>query len=105
MILAGSRRQQYEASRRRLGITAERLALIESPTGSASVTTVEAGNVGLALAQMIGSSQPFETWYRGRLQELHGVNLSQYEEFAVPTPPPHPQELLLEWKLPNNGRV
>ena len=103
--LSGSRRQQYEASRRRLGITAERLALIESQMGSASVTTLEASDVGLALTQMIGSSHPFETWYRGRLQDLHGVNLTHYEEFAVPTPPAHPQELLFEWKLPTNGRA
>lgn len=103
--LAGSRRHQYEASRRRLGITAERLSLIESPSGSASVTTLEASDVGMALAQMIGSSQPFEIWYRGRLQDLHGVNLTHYEEFAVPTPPSHPQELLFEWKLPISARA
>ncbi len=101
--LAGSRRQQYEASRRRLGITAESLALIESPTGSASVTTLEADDVGMVLAQMIGSSRPFESWYRLRLQDLHGINLTQYEEFAVHAPPAHPQELLFEWKLPNNA--
>jgi len=98
--LSGSRRQQYEASRRRLGITAERLALIESPTGSASVTTLEALDVDLALAQMIGSSRPFERWYRERLQDLHGVNLTHYVEFAAPTPPAQPQELLFEWVLP-----
>jgi len=33
---------------------------------------------------------------------LHGVNLSQYEEFAVPTPPPHPQELLFEFLVLRN---
>jgi hypothetical protein len=98
--LSGSRRQQYEASRRRLAITAERLSLIETPMGSASVTTLEASDVGLALARMIGSNLPFETWYRERLQDLHGINLTHYEDFAVPTPPAHTQELLFEWVLP-----
>jgi excinuclease ABC subunit B len=32
-----------------------------------------------------------------RLQELHGVNLAGYEQFAQPTPLPPNQELLFEW--------
>ena len=40
--LSGSRRQMYEASRQRLGITRERLVLVETAFGSAAVTTLEA---------------------------------------------------------------
>jgi hypothetical protein len=98
--LSGWRRSQYEASRRRLGITRERLALVESPFGASAVTTLEARDVGLALAEMVGSNLPFETWYRERLQDLHGVNLTRYEQFAQPAPPAQPQELLFEWTLP-----
>lgn len=98
--MSGSRRQLYEASRLRLGITREKLALAESPYGSTSVTTLEAHDVGLALAEMIGSALPFESWYRDRLQELHGFNLTRYRQFAQPAPPAQPQELLFEWTLP-----
>jgi hypothetical protein len=101
--LSGSRRQLYEASRRRLGITRERLALVESPFGSTAVTTLEAHDVGLALAAMIGSDLPFESWYRERLQHLHGVNLTRYEQFALRALPAEPQELLFEWTLPNGA--
>ncbi len=103
--LSGSRRQRYEASRRRLGVTRERLALVENSRGSAGVTTLEAHNVGLALAEMISSDRPFESWYRQRLQELHGVNLTRYEQFAGPLPAAAPEEMLFEWTLPPNSEA
>ena len=99
--LAGSRRQMYEASRQRLGITLERLALVESAFGSAAVTTLEAHDVSQALGQIITSDLPFDHWYREQIQELHGVNLSRYEDFSQQAPPPENQELLFEWVLPS----
>jgi hypothetical protein len=97
--LAGSRRQMYEASRQRLGITRERLALVETAYGSAAVTTLEAHNMGQALDQIIASKLPFDRWYREQVQELHGVNLAGYEVFLQPAPPSENQELLFEWML------
>src|SRR5829696_1148955 len=67
--LSGSRRASYEASRQRLGITRERLALVESVFGASAVTTLEANNLALALAEMMASQRPFESWYRERLQD------------------------------------
>ena len=97
--LSGSRQQMYEASRQRLGITFERLALVETTFGATAVTTLEAPDVNRALGQIIASGLPFDIWYRERLQELHGVNLAGYKQFAQGTPLPHNQELLFEWKL------
>jgi hypothetical protein len=99
--LAGSRSGAYEASRRRLGITRERMALIDNGFGAAAVTIIEAQHVGQALGQIIASDQPFDHWYRARLEELHGINLSSYEQFAQPEPPAQLQELLFEWRLPD----
>jgi hypothetical protein len=101
--LSGSRRKMYEASRQRLGITRERLALVETAFGSAAVNTMEAPNVDRALGQIIASVLPFDIWYRERLQELHGVNLSGYEQFSQPMPTPHNQELLFEWTLSSSN--
>jgi hypothetical protein len=95
--LSGSRRKMYEASRQRLGITCERLTLVETTFGSAAVTTLEAPDVAQALGQIITSVLPFDVWYRERLQELHGVNLAGYEQFSQPTPTLHNQEVLFEW--------
>ena len=95
--LAGSRRQMYEASRQRLGITRERLVLVETAFGSAAVTTLEAPDVDRALGQIITSPLPFDRWYREQVRDLHGINLSGYEQFLQQTPLPPNEELLFEW--------
>lgn len=97
--LAGSRRKPYEASRQRLGITCERLALVETAFGATAVTTLEAPDVDRALGQIIASGLPFDVWYRERLQKLHGINLAGYEQFAQPTPLPLNQEVHFEWMM------
>lgn len=97
--LSGSRRTMYQASRHRLGITLERLALVEGAFGSAAVTTLEAPDVNRALGQIINSVSPFDIWYREQLQELHGINLAGYEQFAQQAPTPLNQELFFEWTL------
>ena len=101
--LSGSRQKPFEASRQRLGITCERLALVETAFGATAVTTFEAPDVAQALGQIIVSGLPFDVWYRDKLQELHGVNLAGYEQFAQPTPLPPNQELLFEWKLSSSN--
>jgi hypothetical protein len=100
--LSGSRQVSYEASRQRIGITRERLSLVETTYGSTAVTTLEAQDLGWALSQIIDSEAPFDVWYRERLQELHGVNLTGYEQFSQRTPLPHNQEMVFEWMLDTN---
>jgi len=95
--LGGARRQTYEASRRRLGITRERLALVETPFGSAAVTTIDARNVGRALGQIMTSDLPFDRWYREGIQELQGVEQTSYDLHSERPPLPENQELLFEW--------
>jgi hypothetical protein len=97
--LSGSRRLPYEASRKRMGITRERLVLVETAFGAMAVTTLEAPDVDHALGQIIASEIPFDVWYRERFQNLHGINVAGYEQFAQPTPLPDNQELLFEWIL------
>jgi hypothetical protein len=101
--LYGFRRKSYESSRQRLGITLERLALVETAFGATSVTTLEAPDVAQALGEIIISVLPFDVWYREKLQELHGINLAGYEQFAQLTLLPPNQELLFEWTLNNSN--
>ena len=96
--MAGSRREMYEASRRRLSITRERMALIETRFGAMAVTTLEADNIGQVLDLIVTSDQPFDCWYRERLNELHGFSLSRYQEFAHRAPDVSQPELLFEWR-------
>lgn len=100
--MAGARSETYEASRRRLGITFEQMALVETPFGSAAVTTLEAQDIARMLTEIITSDLPFDRWYRARVEELYGVNLSRYEQFAQPAPAARPQELLFAWRLPSS---
>jgi hypothetical protein len=97
--LAGSQLHMYLSSRRRLGITHERMALVETAYGATAATTIEGPNVAQALGQILTSSFPFDIWYRKRLQELYGVKLEGYEQFLQPIPTTPNQELLFEWTL------
>lgn len=97
--LSGSRQKPFQASRRRLGITREQLALVETSFGAMAVTTLEAADVDRALGQIIASKLPFDIWYRERLHELHGVHLAGYEQFSQPAPLPHNQTVHFEWSL------
>jgi len=100
--LSGSRRQPYESSRQRLGITSERLALVETAFGSIAITTLEAPDVAQSLGQIITSNLPFDIWYRERFLELYGVNLVGYEQVSQPVSLLNNQEVHFEWTL-NSG--
>ena len=95
--MSGSRLQMYEASRQRLGITREQLALVETAFGSAAVTTLEAQDVGQAPGQIITSALPFDCWYREQVQELYGVNLPAYEQFLQPVQLATDQKVHFAW--------
>jgi hypothetical protein len=101
--LSSSRLQMYLSSRRRMGITHERLALVETAFGATAVTTLEAPNIAQAFGKIIASRLPFDIWYRERLQELHGINLVGYEQFAQPAPLLPNQEVHFEWTFYPTG--
>jgi hypothetical protein len=102
--LSGFRRQPYETSRERLGITCERMALVDTAFGATAVTTLEAPNVDLALGQIIASDHSFDVWYRERLQELHGISLAGYEQFSQPARlPSSSQEVHFEWTMKSSN--
>ncbi|HSQ17909.1 MAG TPA: hypothetical protein VLM83_09440 [Anaerolineales bacterium] len=100
--LSGSRLQMYLSSRRRLGVTYEQLALVETAFESTAVTTLEAPDIAQAFGRIIASHLPFDVWYRERLQELHGINLAGYEQYSQPTQLPLHQEVYFEWILNSN---
>jgi len=95
--LGGARRKNYEASRRRLGITRERLGLVETSFGSAAITAIDAPNVGQAMGEIMTSDLPFDRWYRGKIQELQGVGQASYGLLSERPPLSEGQELLFEW--------
>lgn len=97
--LAGSRKQMYETSRQQLGITRERLVLLETAFGSAAVNTLEAVDIDRALGLIVASKLPFDRWYREQVRDLYGIDLATYDQFLQQTPLPPNQELIFEWTL------
>jgi hypothetical protein len=101
--LSGSQQQMYLSSRRRLGITHERMALVETAYGAMAVTTFEGSNVERALGQIVTSDLRFDVWYRNRLQEMHGIKMAGFEQFAQPVPLSENQEVYFEWALKSDS--
>lgn len=74
--LQDTRRPAYRAARRRLGISGERCTLVQTPVGVAVRVSIEAADVGRALAELAASTESFDRWYKDKLHELHGFHLS-----------------------------
>lgn len=75
--LQGARRTEFEASRRRLGITEEVVWLAHDTTGETAVLLLSAADPERALAGLAVSHTPFDRWFRRQVRNLHGVDLSQ----------------------------
>jgi hypothetical protein len=71
----GERRDAYEASRRRLGITREAIFIQSTPGGDVAVVYWEADDVEAALKDMATSDDPFDRWFRDHVRDVHGINV------------------------------
>ena len=102
--LLGRRREAYEASRRRLGVTREQFWLLETAgqlMAVVALTTAEATPVE-AFSALLSNRRPFNRWLQRNLQELHGLDLRE-GRLEKRAPLPH---LIAEWTAPAspNGR-
>jgi hypothetical protein len=89
--MAGPRHAEYEASRKRLGITREIAYHQQTPTGDLAVVYIEAQDIP-GVFQGLGTSQePFDIWFREQAKEIHGV------DFAQPPAGPLPQAIF-DWR-------
>lgn len=87
--LQGLRRTEYEASRQRLGIAEEAAWLVPSAAGEMAVLLLKAVEPDHLLARLGASSAPFDCWFRRKVRELHGVDLTQ------PPPMPHSEQIFV----------
>ena len=74
--LNGARHDDFVESRRRAGLH-ERTFLQHSPNGDLVIVTLEGEDPGRAFEKMVAQSDPFASWFRKRVEELHGVDLSK----------------------------
>lgn len=69
--ISGPRREEYEASRRRLGIREEKVWFQGLPQGEMAVIYWEGDNPHRALQEFAASEDPFDEWLRERGREVY----------------------------------
>ena len=75
--LQGSRRCEYELSRKWLGIKKECIWFAQMPQGEMAIITIKAENPELVFARLVTSDSSFDRWFCSQLLELHGLDVSQ----------------------------
>ena len=82
--LAGSRHDDFAASRRGLGVR-ERTFLQHTPMGDFVLVTLEGDDPAGAFARFGQGTDDFTRWFMERVKEVHGYDL------AAPPPGPLPE--------------
>ena len=73
--LEGDWRSEYEDLRRRLGVRAERVWMVQAACGEVALAHLEVEAPGEAIQRLAASEEPFDAWFREKLLELHGYDL------------------------------
>jgi hypothetical protein len=87
----GPRNQERRESRKKIGLTVERVWLQQTPMGDFAVVYWEAKDIARVFEGFIKSEAPFDKWFRDTiLVGVHGM------DFSKPLPPMN--ELMLDFK-------
>ncbi len=89
--MAGPRHREYEASRKRLGISREVAYLQQTPQGDMAVVYFEVQDIPSVFEGFGRSQEPFDVWFREQVKEIHGL------DFSEPLPGPLP-EAIVDWR-------
>jgi len=74
--LGQQRRQDYDRSERRIGITQEVWCLARAPAGDQFAACMECSGFGRALPVFSGSRDEFDVWFKRRLAGSAGLDLN-----------------------------
>jgi hypothetical protein len=89
--MAGPRRSELEASRRRMGFTVERAWYQATPQGDIAIIYAEVDDLVHTSQTLAASQDPFDVWFKQQVLDIHGVDYNQPPPGSLP-------ELLFEWK-------
>jgi Family of unknown function (DUF6176) len=89
--MVGPRHSEYEASRKRLGISREAAYLQQTPQGDMAVVYFEVQDIASVFEGFGRSQEPFDVWFREQVKEIHGL------DFSAPLPGPLP-EAIVDWR-------
>ena len=89
--IQGSRRNEYEGSRQRLGITREMVYLQQAPRREIVIVQLEADDPEQVFSRLVASAFAFDRWLKRQILEIHGLDLSQ-------SLPATSKELVFTWQ-------
>jgi len=96
-----SRPQEYEQSRKRLGITMERAYLQHTPMGDFVTSYIEAeGELAETFGKLAESDLDIDRYFANAVKEIHGVDLTQ----PMPGPMPETVAAWTDQSARNRGR-
>lgn len=76
--ILGPYRSEYEAFRRRLGLTAQRVYLQRTLQGDIAIIYLEGDDLQRTFQELRTSQHPFDVWFRQRAKDLlNGLDLTQ----------------------------
>jgi hypothetical protein len=81
--MAGARREEYEAALQQAGITRQAIWHQETPDGTVAVVYVEGDDPEAGIAQFGSSEEPLNAWFRERMMEVHGIDISDAQPQAT----------------------
>jgi hypothetical protein len=79
-----ARKDEYDESEQRLGITKEIAWLAAVEGGSASVIYIESDNFEQAFSTFVQSQEEFDLWFKQRVLDVSGLDLNNPPEMALP---------------------
>jgi hypothetical protein len=89
------RMEEYEESRRRQGVTMERVYLMETPMGPAVIAYIESRlSLAETMQASVASDLAIDRDFNAMIEELHGIDVSQ------PPPVDGEPEVIAEWVDP-----
>ncbi|MHB8085618.1 MAG: hypothetical protein ACYDHZ_07320 [Dehalococcoidia bacterium] len=89
--MKGPRNNEYRESRKKAGLSVERVWLQKTPMGDFAVVYWEAQDIGKVFEGFVKSDAPFDKWFLDKiLVEIHGM------DFSKPMPPLN--ELIFDFK-------
>jgi hypothetical protein len=78
MEILGPRRSEYHTFRRRLGLTAQRMYLQQTPQGNTAIIYLEGDDLQRTFQELRTAQDPFAVWFRQQAKEfLDGLDLTQ----------------------------
>ena len=80
------RRAEFTDFHHRVGLSAERWYLQDTPQGTLILLVLEGDPQG-AVGKLAASDHPFDRWFREQVRAIHGVDFSQ------PLPGPLPEQV------------